>query len=134
VGINIDIDITDPGRYFGSIWGTGWEDLALGITGLDPTYLVTFQRWFSHDPATNLVSFKRSPELIALSKESITYSKEADQIAVTKKLVRLMADEACMIPLWKAPTAYMVQPYVHSTYLDAGVIAWSIYDDWMEKH
>jgi peptide/nickel transport system substrate-binding protein len=134
VGINIDIDIADPGRYFGSIWRTGWEDLALGMTGLDPTYLVTFQRWFSHDPATNLVSFKRSPELIALSKESITYSKEADQIAVTKKLVRLMADEACMIPLWKAPTAYMVQPYVHSTYLDAGVIAWSIYDDWMEKH
>jgi hypothetical protein len=39
-----------------------------------------------------------------------------------------------MIPLWKAPTAYMVQPYVHSTYLDAGVIAWSIFDDWMEKH
>jgi ABC-type transport system substrate-binding protein len=134
VGINIDIDIADPGRYFGSIWRTGWEDLALGMTGLDPTYLVTFQRWFSHDPATNLVSFKRSPELIALSKESITYSKEADQMAVTKKLVRLMADEACMIPLWKAPTAYMVQPYVHSTYLDAGVIAWSIYDDWMEKH
>jgi peptide/nickel transport system substrate-binding protein len=134
VGINIDIDIADPGRYFGSIWGTGWEDLSLGITGLDPTYLVTFQRWFSHDPATNLVSFKRSPELIVLSKESITYSKEADQIAVTKKLVRLMADEACMIPLWKAPTAYMVQPYVHSTYLDAGVIAWSIFDDWMEKH
>ena len=134
VGINIEIDIADPGRYFGSIWRTGWEDLALGMTGLDPNYLVTFQRWFSHDPATNLVSFKRSPELIALSKESIAYSKEADQIAVTKKLVRLMADEACMIPLWKAPTAYMVQPYVHSTYLDAGVIAWSIYDDWKEKH
>lgn len=134
VGITVDIDIADPGRYFGSIWGTGWEDLALGITGLDPTYLVTFQRWFGHDPATNLVSFKRSPELIALSKKSITYMDEADQEAVTKKLVRLMADEACMIPLWKAPTAYMVQPYVHSTYLDAGVIAWSIYDDWMEKH
>ena len=134
VGIDLEVDIADPGRYFGAIWGTGWEDLALGITGLDPTYLVTFQRWFGHEPATNLVSFKRSPELIALSKESITYMDETDQEAITKKLVRLIADEASMIPLWKMPTAYMVQPYVHSTYLDAGVIAWSIYDDWMEKH
>ena len=79
VGITVDIDIADPGRYFGSIWGTGWEDLALGFTGLDPTYLVTFQRWFGHDTATQLVSFKQSPELIVLSKESITYMDEADR-------------------------------------------------------
>jgi peptide/nickel transport system substrate-binding protein len=133
-GFNIDIDIADPGRFFASVWGTGWDDMVIFFTGLDPNYLVTFQRWFSHDPATNLVSFKRSPELIALSKESITYSDEASQKAITKKLVRLIADEACIIPLWNAPAAYMVQPYVHCTYLDEGLIRWRTYDDWMEKH
>jgi len=133
-GFNIDIDLADPGRFFGSVFGTGWDDMALFFTGLDPNYLVTFQRWLSHDPATNLTSFKRSPELIALSKESITHSKEADQIAITKKLVRQIADEACVIPLWNAPAAYMVQPYVHCSYFDEGFIRWRTFDDWMEKH
>jgi ABC-type transport system substrate-binding protein len=133
-GFNIEIDLADPGRFFGSVWGTGWDDMVIFFTGLDPNYLVTFQRWFSHDPATNLVSFKRSPELVALSKESITYGKEADQMAITKKLIRLIADEACIIPLWNAPAAYMVQPYVHSHYLDEGLIRWRTFDDWMEKH
>ena len=134
VGIDVDLDMADMGRYFGSMFATGWEDLLLGFTGLDPNYLVTFQRWFSHQPMTNLVSFKRSPELIALSKESITYGEEADQKAITKKLVRQMADEACVIPLWNVPAAYLVHPYVHSTYLDQGLIRWRVYDDWMEKH
>ena len=134
VGITADIDMADAGRFFGSAWATGWDDLLLFFTGLDPNYLVTFQRWFSHDPATNLISFKRSPELIALSKESITYSKEADQMAITKKLIRQIADEACVIPLWNAPAAYMTQPYVHCNYLDEGLIRWRTFDDWMEKH
>jgi peptide/nickel transport system substrate-binding protein len=133
-GFNIDVDLADPGRFFSSVWGTGWEDMVIFFTGLDPNYLVTFQRWFSHDPATNLVSFKRSPELIAMSKESITYGKEADQMAITKKLVRQIADEDCIIPLWNAPVAYMVQPYVHCNYLDEGLIRWRTFDDWMEKH
>jgi peptide/nickel transport system substrate-binding protein len=133
-GFEVDIDIADPGRFFGSFWGKGFEDMALLFTGLDPTYLVTFQRWFSHDPATNVVSFKRSPELIALSKESLKYNKEADQKSVTKKLVRMMADEANVIPLYYVPAAYLTQPYVHSNYYKEGFIRWRTADDWMEKH
>ncbi len=133
-GFNVDIDLADSGRFFGSLWGTGWEDMILFITGPDANYLVTFQRWFSHDPATNLASFKRSPQLLALSRESITYTKEADQRAVTKKLVRMLMDEADAIPLYYAPAAYIVQPYVHSTYLQEGPIRWRFADDWMEKH
>lgn len=133
-GFDVDIDTADPGRFFGSLWGKGFDDMLLFLTGLDPSYLVTFQRWFSHDPATNIVSFKRSPELIALSKESITYTKEADQAAITKKLVRMLADEADMIPLYNIPAAYMTQPYVHSNYLKEGLIRWRTFDDWMEKH
>ena len=132
-GFEVDIDVADPGRFFGSVWGTGFDDMALFFTGLDPNYLVTFQRWFSHDPATNIVSFKRSPELLALSRESITYTKEADQKAVTKKLVRLLADEADVVPIYLIPAAYMAQPYVHSDYLKEGLIRWRTFDDWIEK-
>ncbi len=132
-GFTVDIDVADPGRFFGSLFGTGFDDMLLFLAGLDPTYLVTFQRWFSHDPATNVVSFKRSPELLALSRESTTYTKEADQRAVTKKLVRMLADEADVIPIYNIPAAYMTQPYVHCTYYKEGLIRWRIFDDWIEK-
>jgi peptide/nickel transport system substrate-binding protein len=132
-GFNVDIDVADPGRLYGSLWGTGFDDMLLLFSGLDSTYLVTFQRWFGHDPLTNITSFKRSPELLALSRESITYTKEADQKAVTTRLVRMLADEADFIPLYNLTASYMTQPYVHSTYLKEGLIQWRTFDDWMEK-
>ncbi len=134
-GFNVDIDIADAGRFFGSWFGpAGFEDMLLGFTGLDPTYLVTFQRWYSHDPATNITSFKRSPELIALSKESIISSKEEVQKAETKKLVRMLADEADVIPLDYVPAAYLTQTYVHCNYYKEGLIRWRTADDWIAKH
>lgn len=133
-GFDVQIDISDPGRFFGGLWGTGFDDMLLFLTGIDPTYLVTFQRWFSHDPATNVVSFKRSPELIALSKQSIVSSKEDVQKAETKKLVRMLADEADVIPLYYVPAAYLTQPYVHCNYYKEGLIRWRTADDWMSKH
>lgn len=133
VGIDIDVDMADPGRYFSSMFGTGWEDLMLGFTGLDPNYLVTYQRWFSHDPATNLASYKRSDDIIKLSKESITCSKDSDQIAITAKLVRQMADEAAMIPLWHIPAVVMITPDYHCTYYEDGFLRWRVWEEWLEK-
>jgi peptide/nickel transport system substrate-binding protein len=132
-GFDVDIDVADPGRFFGSLWGTGFDDMLLFFSGLDPTYLVTFQRWFGHDPLTKIASFKASPELLARSRESITYTKEADQKAVTRKLVRMLADEADIIPLYNITAAFMARPYVHSTYLKEGLVQWRTFDDWLEK-
>jgi len=133
-GFDVDIDVADPGRFFGSLWGTGFDDMLLFFSGLDPTYLVTFQRWFGHDPLTKIASFKASLELLALSKESITYTKEADQKAVTKRLVRMLADEADIVPLYSITAAYLARPYVHSVYLKEGLVQWRTFDDWLEKN
>lgn len=134
VGINVDVDLADPGRFYNSVWVNGWEDMALFFTGLDLNYLTTFHAWFGHEPKTNLASFKRPPELVALSKESIAYLDEARQKAVTKKMVRLIADEALVIPIFNVPAAYIAQPWVHTDYLQTGFIRWKWYDTWMEKH
>ena len=77
-------------------------------------------------PLPTLRASRGRLELLALSRESITYTKEADQRAVTKKLVRMLVDEADVIPLYNIPAAYMAQPYVHSTYLKEGLIRWRI--------
>ena len=69
-----------------------------------------------------------------MSKEAITYFDEADQKAITKKMVRYIADHALIIPLYNQPAAYMYNPWVHTTYLQTGFIRWKWFDTWMEKH
>jgi peptide/nickel transport system substrate-binding protein len=132
-GFIVDVDIADPGRFFGSMWMTGWDDMALFFTGLDFNYLATVMAWFGHEPKTNLTSFKRPPEFVTLCKEAVKATKPADQKEYTKKLVRMIADEALMIPLWNSPGAFLHQPYVHSDYFKNGFINWTVADDWMDK-
>ena len=132
-GFDVDIDVADPSRFFASMFKTGWQDMLMFYAGPDINQLVTFQRWFGHESATNLASFKRSPELLALSREAITYPDAVDQQAITKKLMRLLADEADVIPLWSVPVTGILQPYVHFSYMKEP-FRWRVYDDWMDEH
>ena len=134
VGFTVDIDIADPGRFFGSLFGTGFDDMLLFLCGLDDSFLATVETWFGHSPLTNIVSFKRPPDFIALCKQASLYTNKADQKKATEKLVRMISDEALIIPLWKEPVAVMKQNYVHTMYYMRGFIHWASYDDWMEKH
>jgi ABC-type transport system substrate-binding protein len=133
-GFNVDIDIADPGRFFGSLWVTGFDDMLLFLCGLDENFLATLETWFGHSPLTNIVSFKRPPDFIEGCKEASHYTKKRDQKKATEKLVRMISDEALIIPLWKEPVGIMHQNYVHTMFDLRGFIHWASYDDWMEKH
>jgi hypothetical protein len=67
-------------------------------------------------------------------KEASHLTKKADQKEATEKLVRMISDEALIIPLWKEPVGIMHQNYVHTMFNLRGFIHWASYDDWMEKH
>jgi ABC-type transport system substrate-binding protein len=134
VGMTVDPDMADPGRFFGTLWLQGWQDMILFLTGMDPNYLVTFHRQFGPEPMANYASFKRPPELLDLAEKSLHLKTEAEQKAITKQLVRLMADEALVIPLFRVPNAYIIQPYVHTTFFKEQMVARRTYDEWMEKH
>jgi ABC-type transport system substrate-binding protein len=41
-GFDVTLDLADTGRFFGSIFGTGWEDLAMMFYGMDVNYLGTY--------------------------------------------------------------------------------------------
>ena len=47
---------------------------------------------------------------------------KADQKKATEKLVKMISDEALIIPLWKEPVAVMTQNYVHTIYHMRGFI------------
>ena len=133
-GFKVDIDIADPGRFFGSLFVTGWDDMILFLCGLDSNFLQSAETWFGPFPLTNIVSFKRPPDFIALCKQASLYPKESDQKKATEKIVKMISDEALIIPLWKEPVGVMYQNYVHTTYYRKGFIHWASYNDWMEKH
>jgi len=134
VGIDVDVDMADPGRYFGSLFGTGWDDMILSFNGIDLNSLGTIEAWYGHKPKTSLASLKISDTLLAMSRESVMYKSEADQAAAARKMSRYISEEALLIPLFSMPAAYVVQPWVHTDYLKQGVNRWKMFDIWMDKH
>ena len=108
--------------------------MALCFTGIDHNSLATIQAWFGHEPKTNLASFERTPRLINLSKMSITYQDEDQQKEISRIIGLEIAEQALVIPLIDVKAAVMIQPYVHTNYLETGLIRWKMADMWMDKH
>lgn len=134
IGIDVKVDLADPGRFFNTLWLEGWEDLILFLTGVDPNYLQTFFAQFGPEPQANYASFKRPPDLIEMCEEAYKAYDVESQQAMTKKLVRLMADECLVIPVYHVPSAYMVQPWAHTTFLREHMVARQTYNEWLEEH
>jgi peptide/nickel transport system substrate-binding protein len=134
VGFQVDLDVADAGRFFSSMYVNGWQELANWLTGLDYNYLATFFRQFGPDPFANYMSFQRPQELIDMCKKAYQAYDEATQKEWAKKLVRLMADECLVVPTYFVPSAYIIQPYVHTTFDKEMMVARKTYDEWMDKH
>ena len=133
-GFQTNLDIADPGRFYGSMFGTGWKDLGLMFSGMDPNALISCNRWWSPTPMTNLTSFKRPPEFTKLFADANAGSDEASQIAGTEAIVKLMNEQALMIPLYLEPAGLLIAKYVHTDYPAEGFIRWMWGTTWMDKH
>jgi len=133
-GFVCELDIADPGRYFGSVFGTGWDDVVQMFYGMDVNYLATYMSWFSSDPKSNLASFERPPEQIAMDKEAVLIVSPADQQKMTEKLCRYLYEEARVCPLWWVPATTVSQDYVHHEIYRHGFIRVDWENVWMDKH
>ena len=136
-GFNVDIDVADPGRFFGTMYGpTPPADADLGwwITGRDANYLLSYMRWFSTNPFTNLAYLGHTPEQEALDKKAQRLTDIDAQKAITKECMRLLTDNAMIIPVYDAPASVIEQPWVHSTQYEDGFTRWKTGEVWMDKH
>jgi peptide/nickel transport system substrate-binding protein len=133
-GFDVTLDLADPGRFYGSVFGTGWEDLVLMFYGMDVNYLATYMSWFSSDPKSNLVSFERTPEQIAMDKEAVIQVSVEDQITITEDLCRYLYEEARLCPLWWVPAKTVSWTYVHHEILRHGFIRVDWENVWMDAH
>ena len=133
-GFTVDLDMADPGRFYQTLWMRGWPDMILFLTGMDPNYLISFHRNLGPDPMSNFASLKRPPDLVSLSQKSLTLVNEKEQMEITKPLVRMISDEALVVPLYLVPAAYVIQPWVHTTYLKEQLVTRRYFEEWMDKH
>jgi ABC-type transport system substrate-binding protein len=136
-GFQIDLDIADPGRFYGTVFNTppGPDvDLSWMFAGKDTNYLQTYMRWFSTQPFTDLAFLGHTPEQAAMDKAAQKLMKVKDQQAATKKLIRNITDNAMVIPVFESPGAAMQQPWVHSNQYEQGFVRWQTEEVWMDKH
>jgi peptide/nickel transport system substrate-binding protein len=133
-GFEVELDLADPGRFFGSVFGMGWDDLVLMFYGMDVNYLATYMSWFSSDPKSNLASFERPAEQIAMDKEAVLIVDPADQEKMTEDLCRYLYEQARLCPLWWVPAKVVSWDYEHDEIYRHGFIRVDWENVWMDAH
>ena len=136
VGIIVEPDVADFGRYFGAIFGTGWEDLALAGSGIHPDGKELYIH-FGPEPVTYITgNIYKSPEFLAYCAAGLDtkYMSPAEAMPKIKDAIRQAGEDAMLCPLWRTCNTGILQPYVHSDYFTLHSIIWTSYDDWMENH
>jgi len=133
-GFDVTLDIADPGRFFGSVFGAGWEDTVQMFYGMDVNYLATYMSWFSTDPKSNLASYKRDATQIAFDKDVVLIADSAGQKAATEEIMQYMYEEAIICPLWWVPAATVSADYVHTEIYRHGFIRVDWENVYMDEH
>ncbi len=132
-GIETTIDMADPGRFYGGLYGAGWEDLLLTLYG-EGDMLGNFQNNLGDQPLTKMAaaSYAIPEELLALSQEARTKTTKAEQDAIMVTITEWMADHDFVIPLWLVPGSFVRQPWLHCDYLKQGSFTFYFSHYWME--
>jgi peptide/nickel transport system substrate-binding protein len=136
VGITIEPDIADLGRYFGAVFGTGWDDLVLTASGINPSTTDLFIHYGPSPMTFRTGNILKSEAYLALCAEALDpmYQNVAQALPKIKEAIRQAGEDAMIVPLWRTAEASIMQPYVHSNYPKIHGIMWTPEDDWMEAH
>ena len=137
VGFEVELDLADPGRFFGSIFAPPTADMDLHwwfAGGMDTNYLQTYIRWFSTDPFTNLAFLGHTDEQAEMDKAAMGALEIEEQVEWAGKLTKYLRDNALIIPVYGVPAYVIQQPYVHSTQYTQGFVRWQTEEVWMEPH
>jgi peptide/nickel transport system substrate-binding protein len=137
VGFEVELDLADPGRFFGTIFAppTADEDLHWWFAGgMDTNYLQTYIRWFSTDPFTDLAFLGHTDEQAEMDKQAMAALDLEEQAEWAGKLTKYLMDNALVIPVYGIPAYVIQQPYVHSTQYTQGFVRWQTEEVWMEPH
>ena len=135
VGIQAKLDLADLGRFYGSVFGKGWNDLALGASGINPDTTDLFIHFGPVPMTFRTGNIKKTPEYLYLCEEALQIYKDKPRyLEKIKEIVTKGGEDAMIVPLWRSAQAVVNQPYVHNSYGLIHIVVWQPYDNWMEKH
>ena len=136
IGIDVKIDVADFGRYFSSVFGTGFKNMAFSLYGNHPDGKEVLVH-FGPTPATfRTGDIYKSPEFLSLCNEVLShkYMSAAEAKEKIKEVIKQGGEDAIAVPLWKTANTAIMHPYVYSDYYTIHTIIWTPYDAYMEKH
>jgi peptide/nickel transport system substrate-binding protein len=114
-GLKCEIDIADPGRFYGSLYGTGWDDLIIGSFGVMGSSLDSFQNNLGDQPLTKMGSWILPPDLLQLSQQSRGYPNKAGQVQAVSEIFLKLSEGAYLIPIYQLNSANIIAPRFHTT-------------------
>jgi ABC-type transport system substrate-binding protein len=115
IGLNCEIDIADPGRFYGELFGTGWDDLVIYQFGVMGSSLDSFHNNLGDQPLTRMAGWALPPDLLEMSKKSRTYADQADQFQAIEEIFMAISADVYIIPIYKFSNANMAWPHFHTT-------------------
>jgi peptide/nickel transport system substrate-binding protein len=135
INIDVTLDPADPGRYWGSIFTTGWHGLLLGVHAINPQWAVGWLDHFGPEALIGFVSMAKSQAFLDAG-YAINASPDLETFkAKTKINVTIASDDCMFIPINNTPMLVVKQKWANTTYTKAlDWTGWTIYDDWVSKH
>jgi peptide/nickel transport system substrate-binding protein len=131
-GFQTTLDLADPGRFFASVFGTGWDDVVQMFYGM--VDLNSYFDWFSTDPKSNLADMARTDYQHQEDSIASTLPTSDEQNQAMQKLLDSVYDAANVIPLWVVPAVTIAPDYFHHDTYKHGFIREDWENFWMAPH
>lgn len=133
VGIKAKIDLADKGRMV-SMMKEGWQNaLKFYMAGLDYNYAISLNVFFDERGIYNK-SMIRPPGFQDAIEDAIAEPDNDKRKEYVQKCVKILYDEAMIVPLYTYPQIVAMQKNVHDTGLcEVGKFLWTPADTWLSK-
>ncbi len=134
VNIEVDIQVEDPGKFFGRIYGEGWPNGLLQFScPIDPEFAIGWFVHFGPQPIFPYVSLQWPDGYLDLV-EKVRLAPTIDEMhEATKNMMTFLSERAIIVPLYYAPGFYITRDYVHTELNKHHFMVWHNYLDWMDK-
>ncbi|MBW1861180.1 MAG: ABC transporter substrate-binding protein [Deltaproteobacteria bacterium] len=133
VGIKAELDVPDKGKLE-SIWFGGWKNaLVWRGTGGSANYTSQLPSLFG--AKTPWLPSMRRPDGLAELVDKATMARDYDtQVKLTQQCMKMLADDATLLPLWGVRFSYVVDEKIHDTGLaEFHNIIWTPENAWLSK-
>jgi len=133
VGINAKLDIADLGRWVG-YRRKGWKNSLMSLMMTLDNYITPAMQNYLASFSRDYVSLKRPAGLDDLVRQGTKATDGETHKALDQKLIRMMSDEAMLIPLWSKCHFFIMDKSVHGTVADKKLDWWwNPADIWLSK-